>query len=204
LVYCSHATTPISFGILFISYYVAIPLAFLAWLTMYWRYLKRGVYKIKQLVGFMLVALLITSVSLFLMLNDYVYLHSPDRTGIVLRGSDFYSSPMLEGYGINPQQLKKFGVPSCGVMRMYRMVDSVLPQNSIVTQVNSIVIIRMIPFVPAVKIYDYKVEGNKIVHLRTFYVVWPEQPGSVLTKEYKALFTIFTNLGGRGNSGPMV
>ncbi len=199
--YYSHTTTPLAFGTLFVSYYAAIPLAFLIWLIRYHAYIRRGIYKIKQLVAFLIVALLITSASLFLMLNDYIYLHSPDRTGIILRGSDLSSSNLLTEYGLKPAEIKRFGVPSFGVMRMYRMADSVLPAGSyFVTSVNSVVIIRMIPFVPAVQVYNYRIENGTVVGLNKFYVVWPEQPGSVLTKEYKAVFTIFSTVGGGGGS----
>jgi len=204
LVYYLHATTPLVFGTLFVVYYSAIPLAFILWFIKYRKYITSGQYKIKELVAFVLIALLATSTSLFLMLDKYIYLHSPEKSGILLKGSDIYSSHVLKDYGISPQELKKFGVPSYGVMIAYRMVDTVLPEKSLVTHVDSIVVLRMIPFVPAVKVYDYKVEGNRVVGLRTFYVVWPEQPGTVLTREYKALFTIFTNLGGGGGGGRMM
>ncbi len=203
MVYLLHTTNPVSFGLLFILYYASIPLAFLIWMIKYRQYLQtRTSYKLKQLGAFLAVALVVTSISAFGVTHYYVYLHSPAKSGICLTGSCLCSSDVLVRYHIDPQTLRSQGVPTYGIMMLYRMVDRGISVTTFMPiRLNSVVIVQAIPPFPGIRVYDYKVEGGKIVSKKAFFIVWPEQPGSVLTHQYNITFSVLVLHSGRKGPG---
>ena len=201
MVYFEHATTPIIFGFLMAFYYFSIPLAFIAWYWQNYAYIKKRNFKLKRLAAYLLLAFLVTSLAAYKMASIYFYIHSPADGKICMTASCVVSSPPLTRYGINGSSLEDLGIPALGPMAVYRVYDT--GTNATVplpVRMNYVVIVRPLIIVPSAEVSVYYIEGENARLKKTFYIVWPESPGGVLTEELDVKFTVLIVTGGKGRA----
>ncbi|USS39859.1 hypothetical protein NF865_05620 [Thermococcus aggregans] len=197
MVYYAHATDPVTFGTFFVLYYVTIPVVLLIWFWKYYVYLRKGQYKLKQLGILILLAFVVTSFSGFKVLDQYLYLYSPVEKMTCYSSSCVLSLPLITEYGFAKEDFEKFGVPSLGFMRIYRIYDIELSASLLTPKkLNYVVIARPLIFIPVTELHVYEVsEDKRLVKKETFYLVWPKSPGKFLTEKFDAKFSVMI-LGG--------
>ena len=86
-------------------------------------------------------------------------------------------------------------------MRVYRVYDT--GTNATVplpVRMNYVVIVRPLIIVPSAEVSVYYIEGENARLKKTFYIVWPESPGGVLTEELDVKFTVLIVTGGKGGA----
>jgi len=202
MVYYAHATTPIAFGFFYILYYLSIPTALLSWYLTSFRYIQKRNFKLKRLATYLLLAVLITSFSSYKLTSTYLYLHSPDNGVFCMTASCMLSSPPVVQYEINTESLKDAGLPSPGPMMIYRIYDIGNDNRlGLPVRMDYIAVVRPLIILPATEVTVYKVSGTRVTQKKSFLVVWPESPGSVLEKNLGVKFTvlILANSGGEGD-----
>ncbi|WP_297439023.1 hypothetical protein [Thermococcus sp.] len=196
MVYITHYPNILAYVFPLLLYYISIPAAFIVWWMRYSDDIMAGARHLKSLGVYFLIALVTTSSMLFLLTDEYLYVHADGRTPLCLSGSCITSQTWIGHYRINTADLKRFGIPEYGMMREYRLVDSGVKPNSIIgekTKVNSLVIIRTFLILPVTEVYDYKIgsDMHTVVSKEKFYIVFPEYPGTVLTEHYDMEFSLF-------------
>ncbi|WCN29578.1 hypothetical protein [Thermococcus kodakarensis] len=201
VVYFEHATDPVTFGLFMVLYYASIPLAIIVWAFKYYPYIQKREYHLKELGAFLLLAFMVTSFSGYSLLNQYLYLHSPFDSISCYTSSCVLSSALTSEYGFSEEELKSYGLPSVGVMTVFRISDVVVSKSLLKPKrLNNIVITRAWLILPVVDVYVYHVSTGptkRIVGKERFYFVWPLSPGSFLSEKFDADFTVLIT----GNSG---
>ena len=199
MVYLEHATTPAIFGALLVLYYLSIPVALVAW---YWRshaYIRKGNFRLKRLLLYLLLAFVVTSLSAYKIASIYFCIHSPEEGQLCLTSSCILSSPLLEEYKIDSGTLESLGVPSFGLMTVYRVYDTGKNVTlGLPVRMNYVVIIRPLVILPSAEVNVYYVSGGRAVGREKFYIAWPASPGGVITKRLGVRFTVLIVTGGRG------
>ncbi|WP_297062808.1 hypothetical protein [Thermococcus sp.] len=202
MVYYEHATNPVVFGTLLTVYYSAMIIAVVAWFWSSYQYIQKGNYQLKKLVGFILIAVFLTSLSGARLLDKYLYLHSPINNDFCMTSSCVLSSEGIKTYNLNTTELERLDVPSVGPMWVYPLYD-VGPSYSlgINKQIKALVVVRPLLIVPAVEVVVYQFRGTHFTGKQKFYVVWPQSPGNVLSKKLDFHFTVLIIKGGGGGGG---
>ncbi|MCD6373649.1 MAG: hypothetical protein J7L37_08940 [Thermococcus sp.] len=192
MVYYAHATDPVTFGTFFVLYYMTIPVALLLWFWKYYEYIRKKQYKLKELGVLILLAFMVTSFSGFMVLDQYLYLHTPFDKMSCYTSSCVLSSPLMTEYGFAREDFEKLGVPSFGPMKIYRIYDTELSASLLLPKkLNYIVIVRPLIFLPVAELHVYEVsEDRRLVKRETYYLVWPKSPGKFLTETFDAKFTV--------------
>lgn len=153
---------------------------------------------LKKWFPWLLIGLILWSVSAFKFTDYYLSTYS-----LTLTGTHFTSSELIkdmeddEFYRFDIENMKKFGMPSFGILRAYKLQD-VVREGLLVRKIDQVVITRGYPFLPVVKIYIYEVEGKKVKSLRTSYMLFPESPGGKLSSLFNFPFEMFFWNGGGG------
>lgn len=196
MVYYGHATDPVTFGTLFLTYYLSIPVAVLLWFAISYEYIRKGNYRLKRLAGFLAVAVVITSLSGAGLLDEYLYLHVPyDEKITCFSSSCIMSSALVTEYGFNKEELEALGVPSFGVIHVYRLVDTGISYDlKLPKRLDHVVMTRPWLVLPVVDVYVYEVSqvnGTKqILNKEHYYLVWPMSPGGLLTEKLNFEFSV--------------
>ncbi|AJC72354.1 MAG: hypothetical protein J7K48_05355 [Thermococcus sp.] len=198
MVYYAHAADPFTFGMCFVLYYFSIPVAVLLWLWHNYVYIKKRKYRLKRLAVALLVAFFITSISGFVLLDQYLYLHTPyDEKITCFSSSCITSSALVTEYGFDKEELEAMGLPSFGIIRAYRLFDTGLSHDlKLPTKLNNVIMIRPWLILPVVDVYVYEMsqDGTKeIVDKKHYYLVWPVSPGGFLTEKFNFEFTVMIN-----------
>lgn len=199
MVYFEHATTPVIFGALLFVYYFSIPIALIAWYWGSYTYIRKGNFRLKRLLLYLLLAFVITSLSAYKIASTYFYIHSPGEGQLCLTSSCVLSSPLLKEYGIEPKTLGSLGVPSFGIMTFYRIYDT--GRNATLglpVRMNYVVVIRPVVILPSAEVSVYYISGKRAVVRKKFYITWPSSPGGVITSRLGVRFTVLIVAGGKG------
>ncbi|AAL81690.1 hypothetical protein PFDSM3638_07895 [Pyrococcus furiosus DSM 3638] len=181
-----------------VLYYTLIPAVLLVTLRIKWNYIVRRYWRsvLKAFIIAIFISSLITSLLQFKLTNDYLYVYSLTRTGVCLTSSCLISEmERNRDYHFNITAIKSYGMPRAGLMMAFRLVDRKYnPSKGRFESVNSVVIIRSLAPIPAVEVWDYKVDpkdSHRIIGLRKFYIYYPYSPATFLTKAYDFEFTMF-------------
>ncbi len=201
MVYYEHVTTPFIFGALLFFYYFSIPAAFILWFGRSYNYLRKGNFKLKRLALYLFIAFVITSLAAFKMVDIYLYLHSPMQEDMCLVSSCVLSSPQLSVYHIPPKEMRDYGVPAFGLMRVIRVYDVGTDELGLQRKMDYVAVLRPLVFLPVVEVNVYYVKGRTIVKRDRFYVTWPRSPGGVLSKNLGVSFTVIVLTPGGGGEG---
>ncbi|AEC51052.1 hypothetical protein PNA2_0134 [Pyrococcus sp. NA2] len=179
-------------------YYSLIPLGILIALRAKWDYIVRRYWRsvIRAFLITLLIVLPLTSLVQFKLTGDYLYVYSLTKTGICLTNSCLVEKMKEnEEYKFNITGIRKYGMPRFGIMQAYRLVDK--KYNKLKWRydvVNAVVIIRSLFPLPITEVWSYEVdprESHKIIGLRKFYIYYPYNPGTLLTRAYDFEFTMF-------------
>jgi hypothetical protein len=199
MVYYSHATTPVIFGGLLVLYYFSIPFALIMWYGKYHAYIKKRNFRLKKLATYLLIAVFVTSFSAYKMTGIYFNLHSPTGGTTCYTSSCVLSAHSLSQYHVNTTELEKLGLPRFGPMEVYMVWDKGTDTETLMPKtMDYVAIVRPLIVVPAARVDVYHVDGKKASWKKSFTIVWPLQPGSVLTEKLKTEFTVIIVTGGRG------
>ncbi|BAA30659.1 hypothetical protein [Pyrococcus horikoshii] len=180
------------------TYYSLIPLTLLIALRAKWDYIMRHYWRsvARGFIIAILIALPVTSILQFKLTGDYLYVYSLTKTGVCITSSCLISRMKEnEYYKFNVTGLQKYGIPNLGIMQAYRLVDKKF--NKLKWRydvVNAVVIIRSLFPLPITEVWSYEVdpkESHKIIGLRKFYVYYPYNPGTLLSRAYDFEFTMF-------------
>ena len=202
MVYYEHATNPIAFGFFFVLYYLAIPSALILWYARSYNYVRKRNFMLKRLSAYLLVAFFITSLSAYKLTSIYLYLHSPSHGVLCLTSSCMVSSDPVVRYNLSVSGLEGAGLPSIGPMNVYRVYDVARDRElGLPTKMNYLVVVRALLVVPAAEVIAYNVSGTEVVGKKSFYVVWPRSPGSVLEDNFGIRFTVLVFSGKGGGGG---
>jgi len=197
MVYYEHATNPIVFGTLLSVYYSAIIVAVIWWFATSYQYIRKGKYKLKKLAALILLAIFLTSYSGARLLDKYLYIHSPRESDFCMTSSCVFSFPAVKEYGLNTTELERLGVPAVGPMWVYLLYDAGPSYRlGIQKQLRALVIVRPLLLVPAVEVYVYPFKDGHFLEKQKIYVVWPQSPGTILTRQLDFEFTVLIVRGG--------
>jgi len=202
MVYYSHATTPVIFGGLLVLYYFSIPIALILWYGKYHAYIKKRNFRLKKLAVYLLIAIFVTSFSACKITGIYFNIHSPTSGTMCYTASCVISSDSLAQYHVSTTELKKLGLPKFGPMEVYLVRDTGVDTETLMPKkMDYLVIVRPLMVVPAARVDIYHVNGKGASWKKSFTIVWPLQPGSVLTEKLKTEFTVIIFTGGAGGGG---
>ncbi len=202
MVYHSHATTPVIFGGLLVLYYFSIPLALILWYGKYHAYIKKRNFRLKKLAAYLLIAVFVTSFSAYKITGIYFDIHSPTGGTTCYTASCVLSSDSLKLYHLNTTELKRLGLPEFGLMKVYLVRDTGVDTETLMPKrMDYVAIVRPLLIVPAARVDVYHVDGESASWKKSFTIVWPLQPGSVLTDKLKTEFTVIIFTGGAGGGG---
>lgn len=200
MVYYTHGTSPVTFGALLVLYYFSIPLAVIFWYAKYVSYIKKRDFKLKKLGIYLIVAIFITSISAYELAGIYFYIHSPAEGITCYTSSCVLSSELLKRYKVNTTELERLGLPKIGPMAVYRVYDTGRdPETFLPKKMDYLVIVKPLIIVPAARVYVYHVGSGENSWKKSFTIVWPLQPGSVITENLKTEFTVIIVTGGEGS-----
>ncbi|WP_099209262.1 hypothetical protein [Thermococcus henrietii] len=202
MVYYTHTTTPVVFGTLFVIYYVAFFVAVIAWFWKYNAYIQKGNYHLKQLIILLLLASIVTSFMGAQLVGKYLYIHSPTDSQFCMTSSCILSSKPLSYYPTLSESLKKYNVPSFGPMWVY-FVQDVGSSHSLGLnkKIEFVAVVRPLLLLPVVEVSVYNVSSGEVTGSESFYIIWPQSPGSVLTRKFDFDFTVLVMTGGGGGPG---
>ncbi len=198
MAYIEHAVQPLSLVLLLVFYYLTIPIVIITWLLTSRHYISKGNYRVKRFVSLLLTGLIATSMIEFEITSMYVNLHSPLGGNVCFTSTCLLSSPPVVQYSLS-RGLESYGLPSFGFMRVYRVYD--VGKNATLglpAKMNYLVVLRSWILLPVVDVYVYYVKGNTVYSKKSIRILWPEYPGSVLTRELGVRFTVFIMQGGGG------
>lgn len=202
MAYIEHAVQPLPFVLLLTFYYITIPVVILIWAVTSRYYISKGNYRLKRFASLLLAGLIVTSMIGFEITSMYVNLHSPLGGNVCFTSSCVLSSPPVTQYSFSRENIESYGLPSLGLMRVYRVYD--IGKNATLglpVKMNYLVVIRSWVLLPVVDVYVYYVRGNEVYAKKSIRIFWPEYPGSVLTSELGVRFTVFILQGGTGGPG---
>ncbi|AEH24078.1 hypothetical protein [Pyrococcus yayanosii] len=181
-----------------ILYFALIPLVFLVVLRAEWDYIGKKMWKkvMRPFIICLLLASSLTSLLQFKLTNDYLYVYSLTRTDTCLTASCLVSEmERNEYYKFNVTAIQKLGMPRFGLMRAFRLVDKKFNKMKFgYEQVNAVVITRSMFPLPITEVWSYEVDpkdSHKITGLKKFYVYYPYNPGTLLSRFYDFEFTMF-------------
>jgi len=177
MVYYEHGTTPIIFGFTYVLYYAAIPLSVLAWFALAHNHIRKGNYRPRLLAVLLLAGFAVTSLSGAMLVNQYLYIHSPvDGTFCPLAPCD---GPYRDYVG---------ELNFTGPAWVYVLYDTGPSYRlGIERPLRAVAVVRPLLLVPAVEVRLYDLSGR---HLETFYIIWPRSPGGVLSERLDFRFTV--------------
>jgi hypothetical protein len=202
MVYYEHATNPVVFGFFYTLYYLAIPSALILWYWKNYEYIKKRNFRLKRLGLYLLVAFLITSFSTYELVSIYLYLHSPVSGSLCLTSSCVLSSSPVVEYNLSRTSLEEAGVPSVGIMKVYRIYDVGKDvELGLPRRMNYLVLVKPLLILPAVEVTAYNVSGTEVTGKKSFFVFWPRPPASVLEENFGVRFTVLVFAGGGGGGG---
>ena len=154
--------------------------------------IKGGIWPFfKKFLPWLLIGLLVWSISVFKATDYYLSLYS-----FTMSGSHLTTDGVLEDmksdelYRFDVEGIKKLGTPSIGLLRGYKLLDP-KREGLIVRRVDQVVIAQGYPFLPVVKLYIYEMDGKSVKALRTAYLVYPQSPGGRLSDIFDFPFEMF-------------
>jgi len=197
-VYYEHYPTFGGYFLSYIFYFILIPAVILIIIRAKWGYIQERRWKhvLKPLAYGLIIGFFLTALLQLNLTNDYIYLYSLTGTGTC-----FTSSCLVEEmqsntqYKFNVEGIERFGMPKFGIMRSFRLSDRKYNKLKFKYDVvNSVVITRSIPLLPIVEVWDYKVDPtdrHTITDLQKFYILYPYDPATLLSRHYNFSFTMF-------------
>ncbi|NJE26546.1 hypothetical protein E3E22_07950 [Thermococcus sp. MV5] len=154
----------------------------------------------KRFLPWLLIGLLVWSVSAFKATDYYLSLYSFTMTETHLTSTEVFEDMKVdEFYRFDIEGIQKLGAPSSGLLKGYKLLDS-KREGLIVRRVDQVVIAQGYLFLPVVKLHIYEVEGKQVKELRTAYLFYPQSPGGRLSELFDFPFEMF--FWGGGGVGP--
>ena len=145
----------------------------------------------KRFLPWLLIGLLVWSISAFKATDYYLSLYSFTMTESHLTVNDVFEDMRNnELYRFDIDGIKNLGTPSVGLLKGYKLLDS-KREGPIVKKINQVVVAQGYPFLPVVKLYIYEVNGKSVKALRTAYLVYPQSPGGRLSELFDFPFEMF-------------
>ncbi|AFK23014.1 hypothetical protein [Pyrococcus sp. ST04] len=179
-------------------YFSLIPLAILVTLRAKWDYIIKRYWR-NVLRGFiiaLIVSFSLTSLLQFKLTNDYLYVYSLTKTKTCLTSSCLIEEMKRnEYYKFNVTGIGEYGMPRIGFMTAFRLSDKKFNKLKFKYDVvNAVVITRSLFPLPITEVWSYEVDprdSHKIIGLKKFYIYYPYNPGTLLTRAYDFEFTMF-------------
>ncbi|ASJ16437.1 hypothetical protein A3L04_04785 [Thermococcus chitonophagus] len=198
--YYEHAPALGSYLILYFFYLIPLPVTIILILLSRRVYIQKRQWMkvVKPLVAWSILWMFISSIAQFYLTHQYLYLYSLTATGTCFTSSCLKESMARdELYKFNITGMEEYGMPNFGIMRAYRVTDSrlVMGIHPHIERVNAVIIARSMFPLPVVEIWDYKVDPrdpHRIIGLERFYIVYPSNPGEVLTEHFDFKFEMFS------------
>jgi len=146
---------------------------------------------LKRWAPWLLTGLLLWSFSTFKLTDYYLSTYSLALTETHLTASALIENMKSnERYRFDIEGIQKLGMPFFGLLKAYKLQDSTR-EGLIIKRVNEVVILQGYPLVPAVKLYVYEVEENKVKSLRRAHIFFPQFPGGRLSEIFNFPFEMF-------------